>query len=75
MKRKKGIEESLTTADAEARNTIKIIRGNEQYEGVLMPHHEFSNEDIITVKLTNGCNIGVANQNRCFLTMRPLKRG
>jgi len=60
MKRKKGIEELLKTANAETGDTIKIIRGNEQYEGVLMPHHEFSDEDIITVKLTNGYNIGVA---------------
>jgi len=60
MKRKKGIEGLLKTANAETGDTIKIIRGNEQYEGVLMPHHEFSDEDIITVKLTNGYNIGVA---------------
>ena len=60
MKRKKRIEELLKTANADTGDTIKIIRGNEQYEGVLMPHHEFSDEDIITVKLTNGYNIGVA---------------
>ena len=30
------------------------------YEGVLMPHHAFSGLDIITIKLANGYNIGVA---------------
>jgi glutamyl-tRNA(Gln) amidotransferase subunit D len=60
MKRKKSIEELLKTANAETGDTIKIIRGNEQYEGVLMPHHEFSDEDIITIKLATGYNIGVA---------------
>lgn len=60
MQRKKGIEEILKTANAETGDTIKIIRNSEQYEGILMPHHEFSDDDIITIKLTTGYNIGVA---------------
>ena len=28
--------------------------------GLLMPHHEFSSEDVIVLKLPNGYNIGVA---------------
>jgi len=60
MPRKKVIEEILRTANAEIGDTIKIIRSDEQYEGVLMPHHEFSDDDIITIKLTTGYNIGVS---------------
>jgi glutamyl-tRNA(Gln) amidotransferase subunit D len=76
MKRKKGIEELLKTANAEIGDTIKIIRGKEEYEGVLMPHHEFSDEDIITVKLTNGYNIGVAvDESTTILLVRKQPPG
>lgn len=59
MPRKKNIEEKLRAADADIGDTIKIIRNNEVYEGILMPHHAFSDEDIITIKLKTGYNIGV----------------
>ena len=60
MKRRKDVEDLLAAANAKTGDTIKIIRGKEQYEGVLMPHHEFSDEDIITVKQANGYNLGIA---------------
>ena len=37
---------------------IKIEDEERSYEGILMPHHRFSGEDIITIKLDNGYNIG-----------------
>ncbi|MFW6375600.1 MAG: Glu-tRNA(Gln) amidotransferase subunit GatD [Thermoplasmatota archaeon] len=37
---------------------IKIEDKERSYEGILMPHHRFSDEDIITIKLDNGYNIG-----------------
>src|SRR5207247_10550614 len=30
-----------------------------RYEGTLMPHHGFSGEDILTIKLPNGYNVGI----------------
>ncbi|MBS3789822.1 MAG: Glu-tRNA(Gln) amidotransferase subunit GatD [Candidatus Thermoplasmatota archaeon] len=38
---------------------IRIEKGDKSYEGILMPHHRFSREDIITLKLDNGYNIGI----------------
>jgi glutamyl-tRNA(Gln) amidotransferase subunit D len=38
-------------------------------EGVLMPHHQFSDEDIITIKLDNGYNIGLAVDNDTKITL------
>ncbi|MEF8834875.1 MAG: Glu-tRNA(Gln) amidotransferase subunit GatD [Candidatus Thermoplasmatota archaeon] len=38
---------------------IRIEKDDRSYEGVLMPHHRFSGEDIITLKLDNGYNIGI----------------
>ena len=60
MPRKKEIEETLNHLHIETGDIIKIIQKNKQYEGVLMPHHEFSGDDIITIKLKTGYNLGVA---------------
>jgi len=38
---------------------IKLEKDDRIYEGILMPHHRFSGENIITLKLDNGYNIGI----------------
>ncbi len=38
---------------------IRIEKDDRSYEGILMPHHRFSGEKIITLKLDNGYNIGI----------------
>lgn len=74
MPRKKGIEEKLNAANAEVGDIIKILRKDEEYEGVLMPHHEFSDDDIITIKLNTGYNIGVAvDQNTKIILVQKQK--
>ena len=60
MPRKKFIEEKLRSVDAEVGDTIKIIRRNDENEGVLMPRHEFSDDDILNIKLKNGYNVGIS---------------
>jgi glutamyl-tRNA(Gln) amidotransferase subunit D len=60
MPRKKDIEEKLKKVNADIGDIIRIIRNDEQHKGVLMPHHEFSDDDIITIKLKTGYNIGIA---------------
>ncbi|MFW6120529.1 MAG: Glu-tRNA(Gln) amidotransferase subunit GatD [Petrotogales bacterium] len=60
MPRKKFIEEKLRSVDAEVGDTIKIIGRGRENEGVLMPHHEFSGDDIVNIKLKNGYNMGVS---------------
>ena len=60
MSRKKFIEDKLKTIGAEVGDIIQIIKNKDVSKGVLMPHHEFSDEDIITIKLKNGYNIGIA---------------
>ena len=60
MPRKKEIDDKLKAINAEIGDSIRIIRDNQQHEGVLMPHHEFSDDDIITIKLKTGYNIGIA---------------
>ncbi len=49
----------LEAAGAEIGDVIEIRKGKDIYSGVLMPHHDFSNPSIATLKLSNGYNIGV----------------
>jgi len=60
MSRKKFIEDKLKEIDVEVGDEIQIIKKTDKKKGVLMPHHEFSDDDIITIKLKNGYNIGIA---------------
>jgi len=60
MSRKKFIEDKLKEIDAELGDEIQIIKKTDKKKGVLMPHHEFSDDGIITIKLKNGYNIGIA---------------
>ncbi len=50
----------LDRARADQGDAVVIRAKGERYEGTLMPHHGFSGEDILTVKLPNGYNIGIA---------------
>ncbi len=38
-------------------------------QGIVMPHHAFSDPDVITLKLTNGYNVGVALTEDADLTL------
>src|SRR2546425_10419867 len=50
----------LDRAQADGGDTVVVRAKGERYEGTLMPHHGFSGEDILTVKLPSGYNIGIA---------------
>lgn len=50
----------LDRANADQGDAVVVRAKGERYEGTLMPHHGFSGEDILTVKLPNGYNIGIA---------------
>lgn len=59
MSRKKFIEDKLNSVNAETGDRIQIENKDFKEEGVLMPHHQFSDDDILTIKLDNGYNIGL----------------
>lgn len=48
--------------DIEAGDRIKVEKEEKSYEGILMPHHLFSGEDVITLKLDDGYNIGIKSK-------------
>lgn len=60
MPRKKYIEDKLQEIGAEVGDRLQVTKKGDKKEGILMPHHEFSDDDIINIKLDNGYNIGLA---------------
>jgi glutamyl-tRNA(Gln) amidotransferase subunit D len=50
----------LDRAKAEDGDSIVVEAKGGRYGGTLMPHHGFSGSDVLTVKLANGYNVGIA---------------
>ncbi len=50
----------MEEAKADQGDSLRVKARGETYEGVLMPHTSFSGEDILTIKLGSGYNIGIA---------------
>ena len=66
---KKLVEEKLKTLGIEVGDVITISNKDEKWEGTLLPHHAFSSEEILTIKLTNGYNAGVAVDKNTEITL------
>ena len=50
----------LYEAGAGEGDTVKVVCRGVESTGVLMPHHEFSEPDVVVLKLKSGYNIGVS---------------
>jgi len=50
----------LDRSSADQGDAVVVRAKGERYEGILMPHTSFSAEDVLTVKLGSGYNIGIA---------------
>ena len=69
------IQEILRKTGIEIGDNIKVISRGGTYYGILMPHHEFSGEDILTLKLATGYNIGIKMDEKAELILvRKAKR-
>lgn len=53
------LSKKLGDAGAEEGCTLSIETSGKSYKGVLMPHYEFSGEDIVILKVKSGYNIGI----------------
>jgi glutamyl-tRNA(Gln) amidotransferase subunit D len=54
-----GVRAVLDRAGAAVGDAVVVATKSGRFAGVVMPHHGFSGEDILTVKLENGYNIGI----------------
>ena len=53
----------ITDNGAEVHDRVRIETGDLTYEGLILPKHNFSEDNIIIIKLDNGYNIGISTNN------------
>ncbi len=54
------VDKLLKQRNIQVGDTIEITTEMGEFTGILMPHHQFSKDEIITIKLESGYNIGIA---------------
>ncbi|MDD1756955.1 MAG: Glu-tRNA(Gln) amidotransferase subunit GatD [Methanomassiliicoccales archaeon] len=63
------VADLLRAAGAEEGDNVRVSVGVIERSGVLMPHHEFSDPDVVVLKQRSGYNIGVRLTEGATLTM------
>ena len=53
-------EKFISDMGARIHDRIRISNDSKTYEGILLPKHNFSGENIVVLKLDNGYNIGIS---------------
>lgn len=57
---RKSLKEALAAKGIAAGDVVELLTTDGRtVEGVLMPHHEFSDPDVIVIKLPSGYNVGI----------------
>jgi len=62
-------------AGAEEGDVIEISKNGETYRGMLMPHHAFSGDDVVVIKLENGYNAGIVVDESCSVRLVEKRKG
>jgi len=68
------LQEKLKKINAEPGDTISITINDKTFTGLLMPHHQFSDPEIIIIKLDNGYNIGLRNTEQSTIELLTKRR-
>lgn len=53
------LQKRLSALGIEAGDEIVVADSDREFTGVLVPHHDFSEPDVITLKLGSGYNVGI----------------
>tara|TARA_B100001750_G_scaffold6806_1_gene5445 strand:- start:582 stop:1847 length:1266 start_codon:yes stop_codon:yes gene_type:complete len=56
-------EKFISDNGAKVHDRVKVVSNSITYEGILLPKHNFSGDEIIVLKLDNGYNIGISVEN------------
>ena len=59
---------------AEVHDRVRIKTGSLTYEGLILPKHNFSEENIIIIKLDNGYNIGISTEDAKMSVISKAKK-
>ena len=65
----------LEKAGASPGDVVRVERGEETFEGIVMPHHEFSAPDVLVLKLSSGYNIGIRTDERTRIKLISKSEG
>ena len=70
------LSKKLADAGAEEGCMLNVKVSGKDYRGVLMPHHEFSGQDILILKMKSGYNIGIRMDEASEIAVetRPVER-
>ncbi len=58
------LQKKLASLGIQPGDEIMVASGERELKGILIPHHEFSDHGIITIKLDSGYNVGVKASGR-----------
>ena len=53
------LSETLASIGAVEGSKLSVVRDGRTFVGTLMPHHEFSDPDVLILKMKSGYNVGV----------------
>ncbi len=67
------LSDRLDSLQAVNGDVLSVTTGGRTYEGTLMPHHDFSDPDVLVLKLKSGYNVGikVGSEDGVDLVQRP----
>jgi glutamyl-tRNA(Gln) amidotransferase subunit D len=70
------LSKKLSDAGADEGCMLSVTVAGKTYKGVLMPHHEFSGQDILIMKMKSGYNIGIRldESSEIEVVSRPVER-
>ena len=70
------LSKKLSDAGADEGCMLSVTVAGKTYKGVLMPHHEFSGQDILIMKMKSGYNIGIRldESSKIEVVSRPVER-
>ena len=75
MKHTGHVDDLLASSGAEVGDVVEVATAGGVYTGVLMPHHDFSDPSIITLKLSSGYNVGLKVDDSTRLKLVSKKEG
>lgn len=70
----KRVQRLLERAGADVGDEVRVRVDGREHRGIVMPHHAFSGNDVLTLKLANGYNVGLRlSQNDVIEKVAPAR--
>jgi len=63
------LQKMLKTSKVKEGSKVRVTTSKGEFEGTVMPHHEFSDSDVVVLKLKSGYNIGITVDDRSKISV------